>query len=251
MFKIEELKGKRVLKSSLFEDTKIAAFFTTRDLSLKSGERQDLAEQVEQNKKFVCEVLNIPFENLIIPIQTHNDNIEIITSPFTLHPSLIQNTDALITNQKNIALALNFADCVPIIFYDSVEKVVAEAHAGWRGTAAKIAQKTINKMQEEFNCKPQNIICAIGPSIGKCCFEVGDDVREKLLETVDNSEKGLVYDKMNVNLKLINKFQILAMGVEKIDVCEDCTCCKTELFFSYRQEKGKTARHSAVIMLKG
>ncbi len=243
--------GRRVLKSSLLDDEPVVTFFTTRELPLKCGERQDLKQEIENNKKLVCEGLKIPLENLIIPNQTHSDNVGVMNeAQFTPHSSMFTNTDALITNLSNAALVLNFADCVPIILYDSSKKVIAGIHAGWRGTASKIVQKTVKKMQEDFKSNPKNIIALIGPAIGKCCFEVGKDTMEKILASVKAKEKELVCDKMNVDLKLVNKFQLLAMGVEKIDLSEDCTCCKNELFFSYRKEKGNCARHSAVVMLK-
>lgn len=238
--------GKRALTSSVLDDEAVIAFFTTRELPLKAGERKDLKEKVEKNKKFVAKWLNIPINNLIIPIQTHSDNVEVVDLKKSEYP----DCDALMTNKKNIAIALNFADCVPIIFYEPVSKVIAVAHAGWRGTVAKIAVKTIQKMKTEFNCKAKNIIAAIGPAIDKCCFEVGEDVLEKLLSTIKEEERKFVFDEKNVDLKSVNKFQILASGVTKIDLCEDCTCCNSELFFSYRGENGHTARHSAIIMLK-
>jgi len=286
MFKLEKFMDKRVLKSTLLEDFDVSAFFTTRDLPLKYGEREDLKEEIENNKKLLCEGLNIPLGNLIIPIQTHSDNIEVIfdPSPRPSPPrgegainSPFENTDALITNLPNIAIALNFADCVPIIFYDPVKKVIAVAHAGWKGTASKIAQKTVEKMVNEFSISPKDVIALIGPAIGRCCFEVEKDVLEKILKTVAHDKISLVLDyrqfgkawfsslgragalratallpksaNMRIDLKLVNKFQLLASGVEKIDLCEDCTCCKNDLFFSYRKEKGNTQRHSAVAML--
>jgi len=250
--------NKRVLKSSLIDDENVCAFFTTRDLPLKAGERDDLIEDVENNKKLVCEGFGIPEENLIIPIQTHSDNIEIINSsplhPLTLTP--YENTDALVTNQPNIALALNFADCVPIILYDPTKKVVAIAHAGWRGTVSQIASKTVKKMVEAFGVAPQDIIALIGPCIAKCCFEVKQDVAEKLLATIQCRRDGnpallkTPLPSIHVDLKELNKLQLLASGVTKIDLCEYCTCCDSGLFFSYRAEQGKTARHSAVIVLR-
>lgn len=278
MFKLEEFWGKRILKSSLIDDgvnvginAHVFAFFTTRDLPLKSGERDDLTEEIENNKKFLCEKLNIPLENLFIPQQTHSDNVRCIEEgkkargqdgklfdesnlnfstfrPFDL--STFENTDALITNQPNIAIALNFADCVPVMFYDPVRKVAAIAHAGWKGTAARIAAKTAEKMINEFHSNPEDIIALIGPSIGKCCFEVKDDVKEKILASIDESAHSQVCTNNNIDLKLVNKVQLLAIGIKKIDLSEDCTSCKTELFFSYRKENGHTARHSAVIMVK-
>lgn len=253
MFRLDTFMGKRVLKSSLIDDDNIVAFFTTRDLSLKAGERDDLIPEVENNKKLVCEGLNIPFENLVIPQQTHSDNVEIIylkvRSASASHLTL-ENTDALVTNEPNIALALNFADCVPILFYDPIEKVIAAAHAGWRGTVAKIGPKTVDKMVKNFNSNPEDIIALIGPAIGKCCFEAGEDVLAQLKQSV-NGNFSVAFSDFNADLKLINKLQLLDSGVKKIDVSEYCTSCQNELFFSYRKENGKTARHSAVILLKG
>ena len=253
MFRFEEFMGRRVLKSSLLDGYNVDAFFTTRDLPLKAGERDEMIDEVERNKKLICEGLNIPCENLFIPQQTHSSNIGIISSasPFTLHPSPFQNTDALITNEANIALGLNFADCTPLIFYDPINKVAASAHAGWRGTEAKIGVKTVEMMRETFGSAPKDIIALIGPAIGQCCFEVGDEVKERLLKTADEKYHAEVCKENHIDLKLLNKIQLLAIGVEKIDVCEYCTSCKNELFYSYRKEKGHTARHSAVIMING
>lgn len=243
MFKLEEFARKRVLTSSLLKDEGLVAFFTTRDLPLKAGEREDLTDQIENNKKLVCQELQIPLDNLVIPQQTHSDNVGIINNIKSF-----ENTDALATNTPNVALALNFADCVPILFYDSIKKVIAAAHAGWRGTAAQIAPKTVQKMVEEFSCKPSDIIAVIGPAIGKCCFEAKEDVLEQLAATIKDNSNAISNN--HADLKLINQLQLLARGLEKIDVCEYCTSCQNELFFSYRREQGNTARHSAVIFLK-
>lgn len=245
MFKLDKFMGKRVLKSSLIDSEDVVAFFTTRDLPLKSAERDDLIDKIEQNKKLVCEGFNISLENIFIPIQTHSDNVEIIDLKKQVYP----DCDALITNQKNIAIALNFADCVPIILYDPVKKVIAVAHAGWRGTVAKIGPKTVKKMVDEFSCEPKDIIALIGPAIGKCCFEVKEDVLNQILESVDNNPSDAISG-MFADLKQINKIQLLASGLEKIDLSEYCTSCQSELFFSYRKENGKTARHSAVIIMR-
>lgn len=253
MFELTDFMGRRILKSSYLEDGNAFAFFTTSDLPLKYGEREDLKDQIEENKKLVAEGLKIPPENLIIPQQTHSDNVKRVKGKRKKEKeniSLLENTDALVTNEPNIALALNFADCVPILFYDPVKKIVAAAHAGWKGTVKKIGIKTAEKMVKEFNSKPSDIIALIGPAIGECCFEVGEDVKEKLFKTIDKSKHSEVCENNHLNLKLINKLQLLDFGLEKIDVCEYCTSCQSELFFSYRREKGNTARHSAVIILK-
>lgn len=243
MFKLEKFMGRRVLTSSLLKNKDVTAFFTTRDLPLKAGEKDDLIEEVENNKKLLCKELKISLENLVIPVQTHSDNIGIIEQDL----QVFENTDTLITNQGEIAIALNFADCVPLMFYDPIKKVIACAHAGWRGTVAKIGPKTVKKMAVEFSCNPEDIITLIGPAIGKCCFEVKEDVMEKLIKS-GNNKCSNAFSKNHADLKLINKIQLLACGVKKIDVCEYCTSCQNELFFSYRKEHGNTARHTAVIM---
>lgn len=248
MFKLESFMGKRILASSLINADDVWAFFTTRDLPLKVGEREDLAKEIENNKKLLCKGLNIPLKNLVIPQQTHSDNIALINHAVTLDLTF-PNTDAVITNQPEIALVLNFADCVPVILYDEMKKVIATIHAGWRGTAAQITSKTVAKMIENFSCNPNNIIALIGPAIGKCCFEAKKDVLEQLNNSFD-SKHSEVFSNNHADLKLINKFQLLDMGIEKIELSEYCTSCQNELFFSYRKENGYTARHSAVIMLK-
>lgn len=264
MFRTEQFMGRRVIKSSLLDGEDVSAFFTTRDLPLKTGEREDFAVKVEQNKELVCEGLGIDLKNLFIPLQTHSDNVETVKSikiageveALSSFDFPLENTDALISNLPKVALALNFADCVPIIFYDPIKKAVGCAHAGWRGTVAKIGVKTVQKMIDEFGCETENIIALIGPAIGECCFEVGEDVKKSLLASVgvcQNKQEDLKISNLkssNVDLKQINKLQLLAMGLKKIDVCEYCTSCQNELFFSYRKEKGNTARHSAVICLK-
>lgn len=220
---LENFHGRIILKSELLDN----AFFTTRDCPLK------LSPDVEANKHFICENLDVPYENLIIPEQTHSDHVAIaeIGKEFP-------DTDALITDNPNIVIALNFADCVPVILYDPIKKIAAIAHAGWRGTAKQIAVKTLQKM----GSTPKDVIALIGPAIGKCCYKVGQEVLSEL--GIDNSSDG------KIDLKMINKNQLFSNGVEKIDVCDYCTCCEGELFYSYRRTFGDCARHSAVIKIE-
>jgi len=103
-------------------------------------------------------------------------------------------------------------------------------------------------MVKEFGSNPEDIIALIGPAIGKCCFEAGEDVLKQITDSVDGQVEDAI-SKTHADLKQINKIQLLATGLKKIDVCEYCTSCQSELFFSYRKEKGNTARHSAVVIL--
>ena len=217
MFYFEEINGYKVLKSDLLKG--INHCFTTRGVKLNFLEKK-----------------------IISPIQTHSDHIEIIDERLE-YP----DTDSLIITQKNIPIALRFADCTPIIFYDTKNKVGAISHAGWRGTVQKIGVKTIKKMQVNFDTKPQNIVAIIGPAIGLCCYEVSEEVKDKLLNSV-NDRSGLTEGK-KVDLKQINSRQLEEIGVTKIDICPYCTSCNNDLFYSYRKENGTENRHYAMLML--
>ena len=246
MFYFDLINGKKVLKSSVLE--KLNHFFTTRESVIKTKE-EDYKELVEQNKKLFCEYFQIEEKDLVSPSQTHTSNVEIAKEELASYP----DTDGLILSNKNQAIFLNFADCVPLIFYDEVQNIGAVSHAGWRGTVGKIGVKTVEKMQKEFNSNLEDIKCAIGPAISFCCFNVGDDVCEKILSSVQN-KNGLSEvrnDNIYVDLKGVNKQQLIEIGLklENIDVCSYCTVCDNDLFFSYRKENATTNRHSAVIKL--
>jgi len=234
MFYFDEINNKKILKSDLLHD--IEHFFTTRETIIKTKE-SPMREIAEENKEMIKNFLQV--KEFVNPSQTHSANIDFAAVGKTVYPE----TDALILNNKEQAIFLNFADCTPVILYDTKQKIGAIAHAGWRGTVQKIAPKTVEKM----NSNPKDIIAVIGPAISICCYEVGDDVFEQLKATVNNFD-GL-YDKNKVDLKGINARQLEEAGVNKIDICPYCTCCNNDLFFSYRKENGTTNRHSAVIRL--
>ena len=158
------------------------------------------------------------------------------------------DTDGLIISEQNAAVYLRFADCTPLIFYDTKHNIGAVSHAGWRGTAARIGVKTVAKMVLNFSSRPEDIITIIGPAISLCCYEVSDDVKEQLLSTVKNTA-GLFKEK-NIDLKKINSRQLEEIGVQKIDICPYCTSCNNDLFYSYRKENGTKERHFAVLKIE-
>lgn len=245
MFYFEKLDGKRILKSDLIKEAE--AFFTTRDICICDKANNLNSDQI-YNKKIITNYLKINEKNLISPTQTHSANIDIAISTNCDYP----DTDALILTEKNIGIFLNFADCTPIILYDKKLNIGAVSHAGWRGTAQKIAPLTVDKMKVNFNSQPQNIVALIGPTIGFCCYNVGEDVYENLSATVSNFDglseirEGNIF----VDLKNINKRQLEEIGIKEIDVCPYCTVHNNDLFFSYRNENATTKRHSAVLKLK-
>ena len=170
--------------------------------------------------------------------------------------SRIPATDALVTNQPGICLMVLSADCVPVLLFEPEKRVIAAVHAGWRGTAAEIVGVTVRVMQEHFGCDPQRVVAAIGPSIGKCCFEVGEEVARVFQQLFPGNQAivglGKQPGKYQVDLWEANRKELLACGVknENIEVAGMCSVCHPDLFFSYRREGEKAGRFGAGIGMK-
>ncbi len=246
MFYFDDFFGKKVLKSSLLKN--LEHFFTTRDFVLTAGELTEIQDICIENRKQLCENLKIENKRLFTIKQTHSSNINVLDEKINHY----DDCDAIVSDIENSVAILNFADCVPIILYDEKKNIAAVVHAGWRGTEAEIVKKTVLKMQSEFSSTSEDIIAVIGPAIGKCCFSTDEEVFNKLIKNSDVKDE-YTYDKHSdkyyIDLKLLNKKQLLDTGLVKIDVCDYCTSCMSNIFFSYRKESGKTARHSAIVKL--
>ncbi len=234
MFYFEKIKGKDILKSDLLPE--VEHFFTTRESVIRSSEK-NIERTIDDNIGILKEYLGV--DELISPQQTHSGNVGMAEVGKNFYPE----TDALILNNKEQAIYLNFADCTPVILYDKKQKIGAISHAGWRGTVQRIVPKTIEKMQSN----PNDVVAIIGPAICGECYEVGDEVLEQLRCSVNN------FDNLScgsfVDLKNINARQLEEIGVHEIDICPYCTSCDNDKFFSYRKENATTSRHSAVIRL--
>lgn len=245
MFYFEKINGKTIMKSDLLVG--VEHFFTTRESVIKTKE-QDCINLVEENKKIFSQYLGIDSVNLINPSQTHSVNIEVALVGKSDYPEC----DAVILTNREQGLFLNFADCTPVIIYDEKQNIGAISHAGWRGTAGKISVLTVEKLVREFSSNVDDLKVAIGPAISMCCYNVGDDVLQKLLSTIPDT-RGVFEQRegqLFVDLKEINRRQLESVGVLKIDVCPYCTVCDNDLFFSYRKENATTNRHSAVLKLR-
>ena len=226
MFYLDNFFGKKVLKSDLLPE--LRHFFTTRECPVRG------------NDEFFKQSLGA--KRIISPVQTHSANIRVVNDC-----SEYPDTDGLILAEQDTAVYLSFADCTPLIFYDTINRIAAVSHAGWRGTVSRIAALTVEKMCKEFGSKPHNIKVLIGPAISLCCYEVGEDVFSALMETV--SDKSGLFKDRHVDLKKINARQLEEIGVKNIDICPYCTSCDNDLFFSYRKENGTPLRHNAVVVL--
>ena len=194
-----------------------------------------------------------PNMHFVVANQIHSANIEVIKEPKEIGweklEDAIADCDALITNVPNTMLTILTADCVPILLFDPVNKVVAAAHAGWKGTELQIVKKTVEKMQEVFNSDPKEIVAGIAPSIGKCCYEVDWNVAQHFEKIGDAyTQYG---EKYMLDLPHINKTQLLEVGLkeENIELSNVCTACEVENYFSYRKERGCSGRFMSMIGL--
>jgi len=264
MFYFQQIQEINLYKSSILDDESLIHAFTTRtggntpppleSFSMGTAQNPELLQYIESNRKKLCEALNLNYENLIIPEQKHTDNIKIVSSA----TDNVSDCDALITETPGLILMLLFADCVPVIIYAPDKKIISVVHAGWRGTAESIVQKTLTVFAKEFNADVNKIKAVIGPAIGQCCYPVSNDVSEKLKCTIsnkincDNIFTHNINDNnlTNVDLKKLNAVQLEEFGVKNIDKSENCTSCTNNVFYSYRAQSGQTGRHAALASIK-
>ena len=224
--------------------------FESLDLAYREG--GDMAH-VEENIRILGRELGFDPEKLVLTRQTHSDIVRPVRHRD--HTSLCHRDypecDALVTNDPGTALMVFTADCTPVLLWDSVTGAVGAAHAGWRGTAAKIAVKTLEAMVDRFGCDVDNIHAAIGPNIGACHFETDADVPEAILAAY--GEKAMEFiqkkgDKYFLDLKAINALGLREAGVRSIDCSTSCTACAPHRFWSHRVTGGKRGSQGAVIL---
>lgn len=227
--------------------------------SLNLGTKtMDNKEDIFKNYEIICRSLGIDIKDAVVSDQVHKDNILIVGEEHKgngiIHDTSFHEIDALITNKTNIALVTLYADCVPIFILDKKRKIIALAHGGWRGTVKKIGKKVIYRMAYEYGTDPKDCIVGIGPSIGKCCYEVDNYVISQFKESFD-SIAHFTEKKENgrylLDLWNANKISLIEAGVpcENITISNICTKCNNDIFFSYRADEGVTGRMAAIMQL--
>lgn len=229
--------------------------YASFNLSPFSGDNPD---NFSENNKILSDKLGIGLDKIIIPYQTHGTEIrEIDETFFQLNSEqkevFLNGVDALITNISSICIGITTADCVPILFFDPVKRVIAAAHAGWRGTCGKIAEKTILTFIEKFDCNPSDILVTIGPSISAKVYEVGKELVNSfenagfdISEIFSTNNKSIYLDLWKANEQLLLKNGILQQNIEIAGIC---TYTEHETFFSARRLGIKSGRMLSGIML--
>jgi hypothetical protein len=232
------------------------AEYSTLNCGLHVG---DDPERVVQNRRIAARAAGMPFEAWTCAEQVHGAEVVPVTAADRGRgrdrtDTAVPKADGLITREKGILLAGMFADCVPLYFYDPVHQAIGLAHAGWRGTAAQIAKATVEAMSAHFGTRSDELLAAIGPSIGSCCYEVGEETARAFNDVAEEGVSifALPGGKYRLDLKLINRHIMMKAGILPIhiEMSQWCTGCRTDLFFSHRIEKGRTGRMAAWIGLK-
>lgn len=229
--------------------------YNSLNLGLKTGDDKN---NVKKNIKNFALAVGVNYKKLVISDQVHGDVIKVINDEDKgkgyLKERDYRGVDGLITNVIDIPLMTIFADCVPIFFVDPIKKAIGVSHAGWKGTKLKIGQKTVRTMMDKYNSNPSELIAIIGPSIGKCCYEVDDVVVEQFNKDFIDTSTFIFQNrvgKYQLDLREANRVALKGIGMlnQNIVISSLCTSCNLGLFYSYRKEKGNTGRMGAIIQL--
>ena len=267
MFSLQKKKTIEYLQSDLLSNCDFLehAFCTRRggtsqdeyknlNMSFREGDEEF---RVLSNWDRLATAFAIPLEQFLVVNQVHGDAIFVIKphgSYFSSRDEL--NYDAIVTTRANLAICIKTADCVPVFIVDKEKKVIAVVHTGWRGTALDICTRVIRLLQSQYRSEPHDILAAIGPAIGRCCYEVDQATAEAFRGKNDSGfflQPGRKKDKWMLNLVEANRRQILGTGVPEsnIDVTGYCTTCNQDMFFSHRGSGGITGRQVNFMMIKG
>jgi YfiH family protein len=240
----------------------------------------DSRDRVLENRGKFSAALDASKMRVVALRQIHSDIVRVVSSAEAPRGEQPLQGDALVTREPGVLLTIQTADCIPILLADIRQRAVAAIHSGWRGTAQRIAEKTLGRMQMEFGTRPQDVIAALGPGIGGCCYEVGHEVVKEFtakfpnarawfagpfdaLENGDNDPNWLPWLTMrppghpppapraHLDLIAANRAILAGAGIAPKNIFSSgfCTACRSDLFFSYRREH-TTGRLMAAIGIR-
>ena len=218
--------------------------------------RGDRPANVRENYRRLGAAVGFDPKNTVFTKQVHSDIVQRVGRQDCgrgLVFPVEEARDGLVTDEPGVALTIFSADCTPVLLFDPVARAIGAAHAGWRGTAAGIAVRTVEAMRREFGCRPENLRAAIGPCISQCCFETDLDVPQAMLTAFGPEADAYIEkrgEKYFVDNKGLNRLWLTRMGVTNIDVSQDCTMCQPERFWSHRVTKGYRGSQTGIIELK-
>ena len=257
--KIEYLQFRKLLE---YKDVLQHAYILGIDKTYRTSRINEEISQEEKSESIknyedFCTKVGMNYTNLITTFQAHTDNVMTVNEneQFNLEKYPV---DGICTNVKNNILATVNADCILLIFFDHIKKVIANTHSGWRGTLQRISVKTVDKMINEYGCNANDIICCICPSIRKCHFEVEQDVKDKFVEEFkdisnleDMIEETVLNKKWNIDTVYINKILLEKEGLKRENIIDSglCSVCNCDIIHSYRIEGKGNGLNTAIIEL--
>ena len=246
--------------------------FSTRKGGVSKGQYAEMnlsftvgddPETVKENFRIFGDAIGIKREQMVYAAQTHTNNVMRVDPSCkgmgVLHDRNFDNIDGLVTDDPGVCLVGSYADCVPLYFVDPVRRCIGLSHSGWRGTVTKIGRNTIELMRKEFGTDPDNLICCIGPCIGKECYEVSADVVEEFKKAYTSAQCDRIYmpvegkeGKYLLDLPMANYLLFEECGVrqENIILPDLCTSCNKELLHSHRASGGKRGGMCAFLMIR-
>ncbi|MEW6100701.1 MAG: peptidoglycan editing factor PgeF [Candidatus Omnitrophota bacterium] len=246
-----KLSHKKYLHLASLDEKRLTSAFSNRlfqNMSLYYGHtRKSLI-----NRRHFLSCLGINHKDLVCARQAHGSRIKYVNEAergkgALAHHTSIRNTDALVTDMKNLPLAIFTADCLSIFLYDPKSPAIAVIHAGWKGTYRKIAFKAVQFMRKRFNTHAPDLRASFGPAIRGCCYEVGREFARYFRGNLEERNGRLYLD-----LPKANKKQLMDAGVKEANIFDGrvCTSCNNSEFFSFRKEGKSCGRIMSVMMLK-
>ena len=255
--KILQADQKTFLKFNNLSRPDILHFTSTRQGWGQDGKSRFTGDRPEMYLPFRQELalsLKVGLDHLVFPRQVHGQRVVVVNKPIL--QADIPETDALMTNQPGLCICVQTADCVPVLLFDPVQRVIAAIHAGWRGTVGKIVAETIHSMQRHFRSSPENILAGIGPSIHLHAYEVGEEVidavrgrfanHRALLKPANDPHKAF-FDLWEANRTVMTEAGVPGKNIELMGYC---SFSHEPLFFSARREGAQTGRMVSGIMLR-
>ena len=232
--------------------------FASMNLSFSRGDEE---QAVMENYHRLADAVGFRVEDMVASDQIHTTNVRVVTEEDRgngiVKPKAFHDVDGMITNVPGIVLCTYYADCVPLYFVDPIHHAVGLSHSGWRGTVGKIGKVTVQKMEQEFGTRPEQLLAAIGPSICQECYEVSEDVIQQFRSAFpENDWEELFYKKENGKYQLdlwkANRlvFQEAGIPAENISMPGICTCCNPQFLFSHRASHGKRGNLAAFLGIR-
>jgi len=228
--------------------------YSSFNMGLHVGDRE---HAVIVNRRALSERIRMSFDSWTCADQVHGTKVVRVTSAERgcgkdNLQDVIKSTDGLHTNEPDILLTSFYADCVPLYFLDPVRKAVGLAHAGWKGTVGRISKEMVKAFQQEYGSREEDLLVAIGPSIGQCCYEVDERVISFVKQSVGTWQEAVTAKENGrymLDLRKLNQLILLDAGLHPKQIASTnyCTSCRVDLFYSFRKENGKTGRMASYI----